>query len=652
MKNSWIKVGCAVPKTVVGNVPANVQAISKLCQANPDVGVLVFPELCLTGYTCGDLFFEEALLEEAQQGLLTLAKLSEKNPGQTVIVGLPLPFRNALYNVAAFVSEGKIVGLIPKTEIPNYGEFYERRWFCSGKDILSQQVRIGSNEIPFGRDFLFADASSGAVLGAEICEDLWVPDKPSTHQALAGANILVNLSASDENLLKKEYRKNLVMMQSANLYAAYLYCSAGMGESSTDLVFSGHCLLAENGSLLEESIYPLKPQVTTALIDLSKIAYNRIHQSTFGNRNPEGFFKTLTTSVKPLGGKEEVTVDELVRLLKKEAYPVNRTPFVPTDLKQRQQRCQDILAIQANGLATRVRNTGIKTLVIGVSGGLDSTLALLVSYEAQKLVPEIRLIGVTMPQAGNTSSLTYQNSLALMEALGITPKIIPIGDEVAAHLKAIGHSADYQGAGDTTYENAQARMRTYLLMDLANQERGLVVGTGDLSELALGWCTYNGDHMSMYGVNASVPKTLVRYLVSTYAEMMADKALSKVLRSIVDTPITPELTPTKKGQIAQKTEDTIGKYDLNDFFLFYHLRYGLSPLAILALAEVGYPEQTKESLKEALSRFYARFYSQAFKRSCLPDGPKVGSVSLSPRGDYRMPSDADVGMILELIKNA
>ena len=651
MRNRMIKVGNAVPALKVADVSFNVKEICRMIQQNADCGLLVFPELCLCGYTCADLFGNDELLNAAEAGLTAIADATEKIEGLTVVVGLPVRFENNLYNCAAFVSEGTICALVPKINLPTYSEFYEGRWFMSGKDIQDTDILFAGQEVPFGVDILLEDSLSSALIGTDICEDLWVPDKPSTHACLAGANIIVNLSASDEIIGKQDYRRTMVAQQSAGCYCAYLYVSSSTGESSTDLVFSGHSLIAENGRILKESIYPTVSSVMTSVIDLETIAFNRAHQNTFDTEN-DRIYRHIETMVKPLADKADITVKELTDTLKKENYPVAPNPFVPADDEERGRRCQKILQIQANGLATRVKATGIHTLIIGISGGLDSTLALLVCHEAQKIEPLIHIIGYTLPNKGHTTSLTYNNAVALMKALHVEKREVAIEKGVHDHLEALGHGDAYQGEGDTTYENAQARMRTYILMDAANMENGLVVGTGDLSELALGWCTYNGDHMSMYGVNASVPKTLVQYICRTYAETCGDEKLKKILISIVDTPISPELTPSKGGKIAQKTEEKIGKYDLNDFFLFYTLRYGFGPQKIMAFALKAYPQMTKKAMKEAEIRFYNRFFHQQFKRSCLPDGPKVGSVTLSPRGDWRMPSDASVALWIEAIQKA
>ena len=645
-----IKAGAAVPSLKVGDISYNVSEIIRLIQQTKDCGLLVFPELCITGYTCADLFNQDLLLKQAEEGLKEIAAATAKRKGMTVVVGLPLRYENSLYNTAVILSEGTIAGIVPKVNIPAYSEFYELRWFTSGKDVIGREVTIAGQTVPFGIDVLARDEASGAVIGIDICEDLWVPDRPSTHACLAGANLIANLSASDEVIGKADYRRNLVLHQSADCYCGYVYASAGPDESSTDLVFSGHSMVASNGKMLKEVIYAERPAVAAGIIDLELLEYNRIHQNTFVTESDD-WYRKVPVAVRPLGGYE-VSVDQLVKQLKKEAYSVSRMPFVPQDDQELAQRCARILQIQANGLATRVRATGIKTLVIGISGGLDSTLALLVCNEARKLVNDIRIIAYTMPSKGNTSDRTYKNAMDLMQCLNAEIREIEIGEPVKQHLITLGHGGDYKGDGDTTYENAQARMRTYILMDAANMENGLVVGTGDLSELALGWCTYNGDHMSMYGVNGSVPKTLVQYICRAYALTCGDEKLKAVLLDIVGTPISPELTPNKKGVIAQKTEEKIGKYDLNDFFLYYVMRWGFGPEKIMTLAMLAYDDLEKEAIRTALARFYNRFFHQQFKRSCLPDGPKVGTVTLSPRGDWRMPSDASVSLWLENLKNA
>ncbi len=643
MKNNLIKIVAANPIMKVGDITYNTEQIIEMIARCRDGGLIVFPELTLTGYTCADLFQSDLLLNEAQAALVKIAGCTKDLKG-TVVVGLPVRYDNCIYNCGAVLSQGRVKAIIPKSYLPNYSEFYECRWFASGKALRGKSICIGEDEVPFGTDVLAEDPLTGAVLGIELCEDLWVPDKPSTHAALAGANIIANLSASDELIGKQEYRRELVKQQSGSCYCAYVYVSSGMHESSTDLVFSGHTIIAQNGSVLAESIFPEHPHTEETLIDLGCIMHDRRHQNTFENAYSVNYRRVSVCM--QAAGKNETDISEMAQILKDCKYHIPRNPFVPTDDNARDERCKRILQIQANGLATRVRATGIRNLVIGISGGLDSTLALLVCAEARKLIPEIRIIAYTLPSQGNTTGLTYENANRLMDLLADESHEIPIREGVELHLSQLGHELSYQGEEDITYENAQARMRTYLLMDAANMKNALVVGTGDLSELALGWCTYNGDHMSMYAVNTSVPKTLVRFICRSYAEMCGNRELKEVLESVCDTPITPELTPSKDGKIAQKTEEKIGKYDLNDFFLFYTLRYGFEPARTAAYALCAYPELTNDEVTSAAKNFFKRFFSQQFKRSCLPDGPKVGSVSLSPRGDWRMPSDASVSLWL------
>ena len=648
IQNHMIKAGTVVPRLKVADPHYNADEIINIIEKQKDCGLLVFPELCISGYTCADLFQNRTLLEGCLDALQDITKATKEICGLTIFVGMPILYENALYNCAVAISQGEVLAVIPKVHVPMYGEFYEGRWFTSGKSVIGRTINLNGKEVPFGIDILLA-SQNHTLIGAEICEDLWVPDKPGTHACLAGAEIMVNLSASDELIGKSEYRRNMVAMQSASCYCGYLYVSSGSGESSTDLVFSGHSIIAENGTILKESIFEDKPCVTTALIDIDRIRYNRIHQNTYASEDND-WYRHVPCAIKT-AGESAITVSAMKDVLVNEDYFVAKNPFVPNDDAERGRRCKQILHIQASGLATRVRSTGIHNLVIGISGGLDSTLALVVCHEAKKIEPSIHILAITMPNRGNTTSHTYNNALTLMKLLSDEVREIPIEEGVNSHLKDIGHSLSYQGEGDTAYENAQARMRTYILMDIANMENGLVVGTGDLSELALGWCTYNGDHMSMYGVNASVPKTLVQYICRTYAQTCGNDALKEVLISICDTPITPELTPSAGGQIAQKTEEKIGKYDLNDFFLFYTLRYGMDPEMIMALAMKAY-DIDLETTKEAILRFTNRFFHQQFKRSCLPDGPKVGSVTLSPRGDWRMPSDASCALWTKKIKEA
>ncbi len=645
MKNKLVYVGAATPSLRVADVDYNAEQIITLIKKEKGCGVLVFPELCVTGYTCADLFGSDLLLKKAEEALFRIAKETASIIGLTTVVGVPIRYNNDLYNCAAVISEGKVRALIPKQFMPTYSEFYEGRWFASGKKAAGAIITLYGEEIPFGADILLEDAESGAVLGVEICEDLWVPDKPSSHMCLAGANVIVNPSASDELIGKQEYRRQLVAQQSGSCYCAYAYSSAGPGESSTDLVFSGHAMIAQSGTILKESIFPDMPSVTVAAVDLARIMHDRRRQNTFESID-SGRYRKVKTHIQPVREKD-VTIAEMADILRDISYPVERNPFIPSDERERGERCRKILRIQAQGLATRVKATKINNLVIGISGGLDSTLALLVCAEAKKLVPEIKILAYTMPNEGNTSELTHANARKLMELLADEVCEVPISKGVKLHLDEIGHSQSYRGEGDSAYENAQARMRTYILMDVANMKNGLVVGTGDLSELALGWCTYNGDHMSMYAVNASIPKTLVKYICKAYAETCGREEEKKVILSVCDTPITPELVPNNGGLITQKTEDKIGKYDLNDFFLFYTLRYGFEPSRTAAYAMRAYPEVDGQEILSSARRFFTRFFSQQFKRSCLPDGPKVGSVTLSPRGDWRMPSDASWKMWLD-----
>lgn len=645
MKNQMIRVCAATPHLKVADVAFNTETMIRMIGQAKDCGLIVFPELSVTGYTCADLFGSDLLLEKAEQALFQIAEATEGKRGLTVVVGVPVRYENGLYNCAAVISGGEVRAVIPKTFIPNYSEYYENRWFVSGRDIKGKSLVINGCEIPFGVDILAEDKETGAVLGVEICEDLWVPDKPSTHASLAGANIIANPSASDELIGKMEYRKALVSQQSGSCYCAYIYSSAGVDESSTDLVFSGHSIIAQNGSLLRDHIFPERPGYLEAIVDLGIVMHDRRHQNTFENAEVDGY-RRVKTEISAVGGNR-VGSTALKEALIENGYHVARNPFIPEDNTECGLRCRKILRIQANGLATRVRAIGIHNLIIGISGGLDSTLALLVCAEARKLVPEIRIIAYTMPKEGNTTELTYGSAQELMRLLADESYEVPIGEGVSHHLLQLGHPDEYMGESDTTYENAQARMRTYILMDAANMKNGLVVGTGDLSELALGWCTYNGDHMSMYAVNTSVPKTLVKYICHSYAETCGSDALRDVLFAVCDTPITPELVPNKEGVIVQKTEEKIGKYDLNDFFLFYTLRYGFEPSKAAALAMCAYPELPEQDILDAAKRFYRRFFAQQYKRSCLPDGPKVGSVTLSPRGDWRMPSDAACRMWIE-----
>lgn len=622
-----VRVTAATPKVVLGNPIANINVIRDMVSINERTDVFVFPELSITGYTCADMF-RGYLVDEAMEAVsLLAAQLRDVNA--VVIVGVPVKCQNMLFNCAAVLNRGQIVGIVPKSYIPNYNEFYEARWFSAAHKAANiKEVSYAGRKIPFGTDLIF-DNGAGAKIGVEICEDLWVPIPPSTYAALAGANILVNLSASNETIGKKEYRRNLVLVQSAKTISAYVYSSAGQEESSTDLVFSGHSLISVNGKVVAENIYPTENHTESVSVDIEALSNDRRRMTTYMPEETQKEFRYIP-----------VKTHHQYRLLQGESENVaNPYPFVPTGKENVQKRCMEITDIQANGLATRLRHSHINKMVIGISGGLDSTLALLVAVKACEInhIPVSNIHCVTMPGFGTTER-TKGNAEKLVELLGCKLQTIDIRKEATIHMEMMGRTPEYQGADDVTFENVQARIRTLYLMNLANQEGALVIGTGDLSELALGWCTYNGDHMSMYAVNVGIPKTLVKYLILNYSEIYPK--LTEVLHDICDTPISPELVPTENGEMVQKTEDSIGKYDLHDFFLYNFVRNGFSPEKIYWLAIQAFTDKTdSETIKNTLNTFLARFASQQFKRSCLPDGPKVGSVALSPRGDWRMPSD-------------
>lgn len=637
MKQGFIKVAAVTPDIKVADCEYNAEQIIKNIDTaqNQEVRVLIFPELCITGYTCSDLFFQDTLLCGA---LTALDKIVNATKGKKplVMVGLPILKDAKLYNVAAVICDGTLLGMIPKRFIPNYSEFYERRHFTEGNDTV-EYVNVNGTTIPFGTKLLFANEEiSSLVVAAEICEDVWVPMPPSTTHCIAGATVVANLSASNEVTGKETYRSDLVIGQSARLMCAYIYASAGEGESTTDLVFSGHNMIAENGTLLKES-ERFKNQMIATEVDLTRLVSERRKMSTY-QINKAGYcivpYSYSDLKEAALTGKLPETT--LTRKFEK-------TPFVPANLALRKKRCEEITMIQAMGLKKRIQHIGLEHVVIGISGGLDSTLALLVAVRAFDLAGLDRsgIIAVTMPCFGTTDR-TYQNAVTLVKELGASLKEIRINEAVLLHMKDIGHDANVH---DVTYENSQARERTQVLMDLSNEYNAIVVGTGDMSELALGWATYNGDHMSMYGVNASVPKTLVRYLVEYFADAAESDKLKAVLLDILDTPVSPELLPPKKGEITQKTEDIVGPYELHDFFLYYILRFGCSPAKVYRLAVYAFgTDYSREEILKWLRKFYWRFFSQQFKRSCLPDGPKVGSVAVSPRGDLRMPSDACVNL--------
>lgn len=630
MKDGFIRCAAMVPKVTVADCGANEREIIRLLDEADEAGanVVVFPELCITGYTCGDLFLQDKLTSEAVQSLLVIA---EHTKGMNLIafVGLPVLYQNKLHNAAAAVCNGEILGMTTKSHFPNYSEFYEARHFVpASSDYVF--IDIGQNSVLFGPKLLYRCLDiPELVIGAEICEDLWVPSPPSVNHAAAGATLIVNCSASDETVGKDAYRRSLISGQSASLISAYVYSDAGEGESTQDLVYAGHGLICENGTVLAEARRFMNESIY-ADVDLGRICSERRRISTFPAVYDEDYFEISFNLEK-----------RDIKLRRK----YNVTPFVPSDKSDRDSRCEEILTIQAMGLKKRLEHTGCKNAVIGISGGLDSTLALIVTAKAFDMLklPRTGITAVTMPCFGTTDR-TYNNACRLVHGLGAALREINIKKAVNLHFEDIGHDPSIH---DVTYENSQARERTQVLMDIANQNGGLVIGTGDMSELALGWATYNGDHMSMYGVNCSVPKTLVRHLVRYYADVCGNEALTRILLDILDTPVSPELLPPSGGTISQKTEDIVGPYELHDFFLYYILRFGYTPSKVFRLACNAFVNfYDKTTILNWLRIFYRRFFSQQFKRSCVPDGPKVGSVALSPRGDLRMPSDASARMWL------
>ncbi|WP_269538906.1 NAD(+) synthase [Cerasicoccus fimbriatus] len=640
-KHGFARVATASPELRVADVAFNVGAIVAAWQefAAQGARLAVFPELCLTGYTCADLFLDATLRRAALEALATLRAASVKLP-TAIVVGLPLESQNRLYNVAAVIGGGEILGLVPKTHLPNYTEFYEQRWFASANETLADVVEIDGDEVPFGADLLFdLGGESPCIVGVEICEDLWTVQPPSGKLALAGANVIVNPSASDELLGKADYRRALVTQQSARTYSAYLYAGAGPGESSTDLVYSGHCMIAESGRLLAESErFHFATQSLVADIDLDHLNQDRLRNSSFSESIVANEFRVIRASLGDASPALPLQRD------------VKRQPFVPSDPTRRAERCREIFAIQATGLAKRLRHTGTQKIVVGISGGLDSTLALLVAVEAfDKLgLDRAGIVAITMPGFGTTDR-TKNNATQLIEVLGAELRTISIDAACRQHFADIGHD---ESEHNVVYENTQARERTQILMNVANQVGGFVLGTGDLSEAALGWCTYAGDHISMYHVNIGVPKTLVRYIVDWCADERYADVAQALLHDIAETPITPELLPLDDlGQLAQKTEETVGPYELHDFFLYYVVRFGYRPGKILFLATHAFDgAYDTVTIKHWLTTFYRRFFSQQFKRSCFTDGPKVGTVSLSPRGDWRMPSDAVSKLWLEEVE--
>ena len=640
MNYGFVKVAAAVPHVQVADCFYNIQQMEGLIRQASDKGVqiIAFPEMSVTAYTCLDLFAQQTLLKNAEQALLKLVS-DTADLNILTIAGAPLVTENRLINAAIAFQSGKILGVVPKTYIPNYKEFQEQRWFTSATELRDKTVSIGDRTYPLGSHLLF---TAGQVkVGIEICEDLWVPVPPSSLLAMEGANILVNISASNELIGKHHYLRSLICQQSARCMAGYVYASAGFGESSTDLVFAGNGIIAENGTLLEESPrFTMQEQLVISEIDIENLQNDRqINTSFMHGASTLLAGETITI---PFALSENSGQPVLTR-------SVDPHPFTPSGdaLKE---RCEEIFQIQVAGLAKRIVHTHSRTAVVGISGGLDSTLALLVTvmtFDALN-IPRNQILGITMPGFGTTDR-TYTNACDLIRSLGVTLKEISIKDACLQHFKDISHNPSVH---DVTYENSQARERTQILMDVANQENGMVIGTGDLSELALGWATYNGDHMSMYGVNGSIPKTLVRYLVEWVAHNRVDEASRATLLDIVDTPISPELIPAdENGNIKQKTEDLVGPYELHDFFLYHFLRFGSSPAKIYFLAQQAFGDSyDKETIRKWLHTFFRRFFQQQFKRSCLPDGPKVGSVSLSPRGDWRMPSDAMATLWLKEIE--
>ena len=626
---SLVRVAASTIKVTVADVDANVEKIKEDIDKafNNDVDLLVFNELCITAYTCQDLFLQNSLIEKAEKAISDLANYT-KYKKMCVIVGAPIRFKGKLYNCAIVLQNGNILGVVPKINIPNYNEFYEARHFASGKDIISSEINIAGRFVPFGVDLLFQNKDyKDFVFGVEICEDLWVAMPPSNFLAARGATIIANLSASNEVIGKSEYRRSLVENQSARLDAGYVYASAGDGESTQDLIFSGHNIIASEGRIIAETKL-FENKMIIGEIDLEQIMHERQRKNTVEIQDDINYIEF-----------EQKKAPKIMH------SHMPRFPFVPQDEKSRDERCELILNMQANGLKKRIEHINCKKVVVGLSGGLDSALAILVTAKAMDLLNRQRsdIIAITMPCFGTTKR-TKSNAEILASALGTSFMDINISNSVKSHFIDIGQSMEKL---DVTFENGQARERTQVLMDVANKEGGIVIGTGDLSELALGWATYNGDHMSMYAVNASIPKTLVRYIVKYYADTCNNQALSDSLYDILDTPVSPELLPAKDGKISQKTEDLVGPYELHDFFLYYILRWGFGPKKVYALAINTFKGiYEKDIVYKWLKNFYSRFFSQQFKRSCLPDGPKVGSVAVSPRGDLRMPSDAKASIWL------
>ena len=633
-EQGFVRVGAVVPKLKVADTEFNCNEIIKQIEvaSNNKIQIIVFPELCVTGYTCQDLFEQDTLLEEAEKALNKILDYTN-NLDIICIIGMPIKAENQLFNTAVVIQKGKILGIVPKTFIPNYGEFYEKRWFASSKNANKKEIEILDQKVPFGIDLLFKDKENNEIcFGIEICEDIWAVEPPSNKLALLGANIIFNLSASNEVIGKKEYRRDLVKMQSAKTISGYVYCSSGVNESTSDVVFSGESMIFENGSCLTNNQrFDFESNMIFTEIDTKRLANDRRKNISFMGDSVDLEYREIKINIPD-------NIEDLTR-------EYSKTPFVPEDKKKISEICEEILNIQSYGLAKRLLHTNINKTIIGISGGLDSTLAFLVIIKAYEILnlPKEKIIAITMPGFGTTSR-THNNSMKLINEYGATFREINITKSSLQHFEDIGHDKNIK---DVTYENAQARERTKILMDIANKENGLVVGTGDLSELALGWCTYNGDHMSMYSVNASIPKTLVKYIIKWVADNSKEEC-KNIINDILDTPISPELLPPdENGNIEQKTEEQVGPYILQDFFLYHFLRYGAEPKKIYILACKTFKNDfKKEEIKHWLQVFIKRFFTQQFKRNCMPDGPKVGTVSLSPRGDLRMPSDASYNIWL------
>ena len=641
MNYGFVKVAAAVPRVKIADCKYNAGQLESLIAIADGKGVqiITFPEMCITAYTCGDLFGQQLLLEEAEMGLMQILN-NTRQLDIISILGMPIAVNSTVINAAVVIQKGKILGVVPKTYLPNYKEFYEQRWFTSALQVAEDNVRLCGQIVPMGTNLLFE--TSDTTFGIEICEDLWSTIPPSSTLALQGAEILFNLSADNEGIGKHSYLRSLISQQSARCIAGYVFSSCGFGESTTDVVFAGNGLIYENGSeLAHNKRFSLEEQLVISEIDVERLRAERRINTTFAASKG-----TVPSDKKPLRITTEFVNSKELNLTR----TFDMHPFVPQG-ETLNERCEEVFSIQVAGLAQRLVHTGAKTAVIGISGGLDSTLALLVCVRTfDKLeLPRKNIIGVTMPGFGTTDR-TYHNALSLMKSLGITIREISIKEACIQHFKDINHDINIH---DVTYENSQARERTQILMDIANQTWGMVIGTGDLSDLVLGWATYNGDHMSMYGVNGSVPKTLVKYLVKWVAENDIDEESRITLLDIVETPISPELIPAdENGEIQQKTEDLVGPYELHDFFLYYFMRFGFRPSKIYYLANIAFKDiYDEETIKKWLSTFFRRFFNQQFKRSCLPDGPKVGSISISPRGDWRMPSDASSATWLKEIEN-